>query len=183
MRVVFLDRDGVINEFPGFGAYVTKWSEFRFLPGALEAIGLLTRAGYELHIISNQGCVSRGLISWEGLQEMTGLMLRRVVESGGAIAGVHYCPHRTEDACTCKKPHPELLWRALGPARKDLMPSALFVGDSREDIQAARSAGCASVLVLSGRTRREDVGSLGIVPDRIEPDLLEVARWLTRAVS
>lgn len=183
MRVVFLDRDGVINEFPGFGAYVTKWSEFRFLPGALDAIALMTRAGYELHVISNQGCVSRGLISWEGLQDMTALMLQRVAGSGGSIAGVHYCPHRTEDACDCKKPSPQLLWRALGPARRDLMSSAVFVGDSREDIQAARSAGCGSVLVLSGRTRREDIEGLGVTPDRVEPDLLEVARWLTRAAS
>lgn len=183
MRVAFLDRDGVINAFPGYGAYVTRWEDFRFLPGSLEAIALLTRAGYELHVISNQGCVSRGMISWDGLQEMTARMLAEIGKVGGRIAGVHYCPHQTEDACSCKKPQPELLWRALGPERRHLMPSTVFVGDSREDIQAARNAGCASVLVLSGRTRREDVDALGISPDRIEPDLMEVARWLTRAAS
>lgn len=183
MRVAFLDRDGVINAFPGFGAYVTRWEDFNFLPGAIEAIGLLTQAGYEIHVISNQGCVSRGLLSWAQLQEMTARMLDRVSASGGRIWGVHYCPHQTSDACACKKPQPQLLWRALGPERKSLMATAVFIGDSREDIQAARSAGCASVLVLSGRTRSEDIDALDPRPDHVKSDLLEAARWLIKSAS
>ncbi|MCG3175940.1 MAG: Histidine biosynthesis bifunctional protein HisB [Candidatus Omnitrophica bacterium] len=183
MPVAFLDRDGVINAFPGPGAYVTRWEEFRFLPRSKEAIALLTRGGYEVHVISNQGCVSRGLITWEGLQGLTRLMLEDIEAAGGRIAGVRYCPHRTEDVCECKKPSDRMLWDALGPQRRGEMSSAVFIGDSREDLLAARSAGCSAWLALSGRTGRADIEALGVVPDRICADLWEAAGWLVQRGS
>ena len=70
-KIIFLDRDGVINRFPGMGNYVTRQSEFHFIPGSLEAVSLLTQAGFEVNVVSNQGCVSRGLLSVAKLGRIT----------------------------------------------------------------------------------------------------------------
>ena len=103
-KIIFLDRDGVINKFPGMGHYVTSLKSFRFLPNVKKAIALLTKNNYEIYVISNQGCVSRGLITVEGLDKITARMLRSVQAAGGAIKKVFYCIHQTSDRCECKKP-------------------------------------------------------------------------------
>ena len=99
--IIFLDRDGVLNRFPGKGRYVTRWSPFSFLPGAKKAVRLLSDAGHELVVISNQGGVSRGLLTKKDLQGITDRMLGAVERSGGKIHKVFYCIHQTSDACNC----------------------------------------------------------------------------------
>lgn len=177
MTIVFLDRDGVINQFPGHGEYVTCWENFRFLPSAKEAIALLTSEGFELNVVSNQGGVSRGLMTLEDLHEMTGKMLKEVELSGGKIRGVYYCIHQTSDQCQCKKPKTALFHDAVR-GRDILFESAYFIGDSEEDMQAGEKLGCRKILVLSGRTRPGDVGVFYSKPDFIKSDLMEAARWI-----
>ena len=109
MRLVFLDRDGVINRFPGKGCYVTADEGLRLLPNALRGIRLLTEAGFRLDVISNQGCVSRGLITRGHLDLLTQKMLRQIRDAGGRIRRVFYCVHQTSDDCRCKKPKTLLL--------------------------------------------------------------------------
>lgn len=181
-RFVFLDRDGVLVRFPGKGKYVTRFSQLRLVPRAAEAVALLTRAGYELHVVSNQGCVSRGMISRAKLDELTRRMLRLIRASGGRIRKVHYCPHQSADGCDCKKPKTRLFERAVRGRRVDRRRT-FVVGDSAEDILAGRKLGCRTVLVLSGRNKRRDVRSLPAKPDFVKKDLWETARWLTRKRS
>ena len=182
-KIIFVDRDGVINEFPGLGFYVTRWEDFRFLPGALEAIALLTRAGYATLVLSNQGCVAKGLLSESALQEMTGRMLRLVEAEGGRIDGVYYCRHETSDNCECKKPNTGLFKQAAEDRPIDF-GSAFFIGDTAEDVEAGKRIGCKTILVLSGKTHGTgEAARFTVKPDAIKKDLLEAAQWVIKNAS
>ncbi|MGH7198652.1 MAG: D-glycero-alpha-D-manno-heptose-1,7-bisphosphate 7-phosphatase [Candidatus Omnitrophota bacterium] len=177
-KILFLDRDGVINRFPGMGFYVTRQKDFHFLPNALRALGFLTRAGYELNVISNQGCVARKLITRAGLDRLTQRM-KRIVEKKGGRLRVFYCTHQQSDDCACKKPKTKLFKKAIRGRKIDLR-AAYFIGDSEEDVMAGKGLGCKTVLVLSGRNKRRDVGKFSVKPDFIKKDLWEAARWIIR---
>ena len=179
MRLVFLDRDGVIVRFPGVGRYVTAARQMRLIPAALKGIRLLTEAGVRLHIISNQGCVSHGLITRRQLREFTALMMRRIRKAGGKIRGIHYCPHRSADRCLCKKPKTLLMKQATRGLRLK-KKEVYFIGDSDVDVQAGRRFGCRTILVLSGRTKKNGVRHLPAKPDLVKKDLYEAARWILR---
>ncbi len=161
---VFLDRDGVINENVD-GDYVRSWEAFHFLPGALEAIARLTRAGMPIVVVSNQQGVGKDLMSAAEVEAIHARMVAEIGEAGGEIAAVRYCPHLAADECECRKPKPGLLTNAAGELGLDLARS-VFVGDAASDVAAARSAGCRPMLVLTGHGRAaraalETDGSLG----------------------
>ena len=182
MSLVFLDRDGVINRFPGKGVYVTRPSQFKIFPRALDGIKRLTDAGRELVVVSNQGCVSRGLLTKKTLDRMTRQMLQTIRRSGGRIRKVYYCVHQTSDRCKCKKPKTLLLKKALRGRRLD--PAKIFfIGDSEEDLAAAKNFGCRSILVLSGRLKKRDIPGLSTKPDAVKKDLREAAEWLLKQKS
>jgi D-glycero-D-manno-heptose 1,7-bisphosphate phosphatase len=151
-RTVFIDRDGVINE--NRSDHVKCWSEFRFLPGAAEAIARLTEAGMRVFVVSNQAIVNRGMVSSATIDEVNGAMMREIGRRGGRIEAVAYCPHRPDEQCLCRKPQPGLL---LGLARRfglDLHESAI-VGDALTDLEAGRAVGSRAILVLTGRGREQ----------------------------
>ena len=182
MRLVFLDRDGVINHFPGKGLYLVEEHKFHFIPGALTAIRLLTRAGFRLVVVSNQGCVSRGMITRASLMRMTKRMLKKVKASGGKIHKVYYCLHQKADGCACKKPKTLLFEKAM-KGLKLKRKEVYFVGDSEEDIMAGHTIGCQTVLVLSGRSKKKDTHAFPKKPHFIKKDLLEAARWILKKKS
>ncbi len=182
MPFVFLDRDGVLVRFPGKGKYVTRLSQLKPIRRSAEAVALLTKAGFEIVVISNQGCVSRGMITLARLDGFTKRMLAWIKKAGGRIRKVYYCPHQSSDGCRCKKPKTLLMEKAVkdrGVKRRE----AVFVGDSAEDVEAANKFGCKSVLVLSGRNKKKDVRFLPLKPDFVKKDLWETAQWLTRKRS
>ena len=181
-KIIFLDRDGVINYFPGMGAYVTRLNEFCFIPGAIEAIRLLTGAGFEVNVVSNQGCVSRGLISLKTLRRLTVKMMTRIHEAGGQLNGIFYCVHQQSDKCRCKKPNVVLFKKALR-RRQIQLSEVFFIGDSKEDIEAARNLKCRPLLVLSGRTKRKDLRIFEPKPDIVKKNLLEAVRWILQKKS
>ena len=182
MRLVFLDRDGVINHFPGKGVYVVREDKFRFLPGALRAIKLLSDHGFRLVIVSNQGCVSRGLISRASLRRMTQNMLKKIKAAGGRLHKVYYCMHQKADACQCKKPKTLLFEKAM-KGLKLKRKEVYFVGDSAEDVQAGHAIGCQTILVLSGRSKKKDARVFAKKPHFIKKDLLEAAHWILKKKS
>ena len=182
MKIVFLDRDGVINRFPGKGMYVTRVEDFHFLPQTLDAVKRLTEAGCEIHVVSNQGCVSRGLIADEVLMEMTQKMTDQIKRHGGHIQKIHYCKHQTSDNCECRKPKIKLFRDVLHGRNIDLR-EVYFVGDSAEDMKAGKDLGCRTVLVLSGRNAAEDVAGLPDQPEIVLKDLGEAAEWILQKRS
>jgi histidinol-phosphate phosphatase family protein len=173
MKVVFLDRDGVINQYPGDTKYVAAWSEFYFLPGVKEALLRLTQAGYKIFIVSNQAGVAKGIYSKKTLDEITRKMLKQLGESGVKICSIYYCIHRNEDNCSCRKPKAGLLEKALQEhaISRDVLSSAFFVGDSTRDIQAGKSAGCKAILVFSGKERPGNQAGWSVQPDFTAKDL------------
>lgn len=169
MKIIFLDRDGVINRDPGFGGYVISWQEFEFLPGSLEALKKLNQARYEVIVISNQAGVAKGLYTLKDLDVMTKNMLKEVEKAGGKIRSVNYCIHQDEDDCNCRKPKTGLLVQAVKGLNIDFA-GTFFVGDNRRDVLAAKAVGAKSIFVLSGNTELEE---LDVQPDFVAKDLLE----------
>lgn len=141
---LFIDRDGVINvKRPG--DYVLNWSQFVFVPGIRAALKELFSLGLPMIIISNQAAVGKGLLSIAVLEEITASLHRSLLADGTALSAAYYCPHKADEDCVCRKPKPGLLFKAAEDFNIDLRRS-IFIGDSDIDMQAARAAGCASVL-------------------------------------
>ena len=177
MKVVFLDRDGVINEYPGDRNYVTCWEEFRFIPRSIEAIKLLKECNCRMFVVSNQAGVSKGLYSKRDLDYITDNMLKVIRRRGADLDGVYYCIHRDEDNCECRKPKPGLLKKVFGMlGGKPRM--CFFIGDSFADMKAARAAGCKAVLVLSGKEKLANRRNWEFEPDYVFGDILEAARFI-----
>src|SRR5271168_5259751 len=111
-RAVFLDRDGVINQPPPEGEYVTRWEDFHVLPGVVEGIALLNRAGFAVIVVTNQRCVAKGLMTVADLEKMHGRMTDVLARAGATIDETFYCPHELNPPCGCRKPAPGMLLRA-----------------------------------------------------------------------
>ena len=181
MRVVFLDRDGVINKYPGDKAYVTSLRKFKFLPGAKKAIVQLSKAGFKIFVASNQAGVGRGVYSQRTLDQITAYMNEEVEKAGGHFDKVYYCTHRKDAGCSCRKPRPGMLKRAAREFKFSLK-DACFVGDTIRDIHTAKNAGCKSILVLSGKEKLKYKKDWEIQPDRVCKDLMEVAKIGTATI-
>ena len=178
-KVIFLDRDGVINR--GFDSgYVDDWKKFTFLPRSLAALRRLRKAGYKVIVISNQAGVSKGIYSLKTLRAITRRMRKAVEERGGRLDAVYYCPHQRQNRCSCRKPKVGLFRRAKKRFGIRLKNS-FFVGDSRVDVEAGKAIGCRTVLVLSGRNRRRP--RWDIKPNTVRKDLWEAVNWILKQAS
>ncbi|MFC1804534.1 D-glycero-beta-D-manno-heptose 1,7-bisphosphate 7-phosphatase [Candidatus Omnitrophota bacterium] len=179
MKAVLLDRDGVINKYPGDTKYVTSWEEFVFLPGAKDAIAEMHRNKIKVIVASNQAGVSKGLYTQETLDTITRKMSAEVESAGGAIDAVYYCTHRNEDHCSCRKPKPGLLITAAKEHAFDLAET-FFVGDTIRDVKTARAAGCKSVLVLSGKEKEENKKDWQEKPDLVFNNLDQAVKHILK---
>ncbi len=150
---------------------MTSWDQFEFLPGALEAIRILTDAGLPVAVITNQRGIARGRMTEEDLADIHRRMVDELEAAGGGIDAIYHCPHE-EGTCDCRKPEVGMLLRASADLNVDLQRAAL-VGDGAGDMEAARRAGCTSVLVAP-RGAEE-----GPAADLVVPSLREAARALT----
>lgn len=142
-RAILLDRDGVINERIG-GSYVTRWAEFKFVRGIVDAISKISRLGLPVILVSNQAGVGKGLMTEVSLEEITWHLEDAFASQGARIDAVYYCPHRPEEGCTCRKPAPGLLLQAAADFHLDLQRS-IFIGDTASDLAAADAVGCAFI--------------------------------------
>lgn len=180
MKIIFIDRDGVINKDPGGWTkhnYVTRWKDFHFISGSKKAVRMLTDAGYEIMIISNQAGINRSFFTREQLKKINDNMLKEISGSGGKIRSVHYCPHAASEDCLCRKPKTGLFKKAAGDLDVDFKKT-FFVGDGSMDVEAGKRAGCRTILVLSGKSKPEAVKGWDHKPDFIKKDLLEAVRWI-----
>lgn len=151
-RALFLDRDGVIIE--NQPNYVRSWQEVIFLPGALDALAMVSKTSdVKIVLVSNQAVIGRGYIDLKECLRINDQIISVITSSGGRIDGSFICPHAPEDNCDCRKPKPGLLLRASRELGLDLCNS-MMVGDGLTDLQAGFAAGVGrNVLVLSGRGR------------------------------
>ncbi|MGE3920120.1 MAG: D-glycero-beta-D-manno-heptose 1,7-bisphosphate 7-phosphatase [Gammaproteobacteria bacterium] len=147
MKLIILDRDGVINHESK--EYIKTPEEWIPLPGSLEALAQLTKMQYNIAIATNQSGLGRGLFSQQMLNLIHQKLLTTVQEQGGNISAIFYCPHTPEDQCDCRKPKPGLLYQIADHFSISLT-DVLFIGDSKRDIEAAQAAGCKPILVKTG---------------------------------
>ncbi len=148
MKLVILDRDGVINHDSDH--YIKSPEEWTPLPGSLNAIALLNQNGWRVAVATNQSGISRGLFDVHALNAMHDKMHKALAAVGGRVDAVFFCPHLPEDGCDCRKPKPGLLMRIAERFGVPLADSPM-VGDSHRDLEAGAAAGCPPILVKTGK--------------------------------
>ncbi|MBI4596905.1 MAG: HAD-IIIA family hydrolase [Candidatus Omnitrophica bacterium] len=156
---VILDRDGVLNARPPQGEYVTSWAQWRWLPGAREALRLLHDAGYQVIVISNQAGIARGAMRAEDVETIHRRMREEAAVAGGSIDAIYYCPHHWDDGCACRKPKPGMFFSAQREFHLDLSRTR-FYGDDERDGQAAKAAGCPFTMISASSTLLDAVRQL-----------------------
>jgi D-glycero-D-manno-heptose 1,7-bisphosphate phosphatase len=147
MQLVILDRDGVINE--DSAGYIKSPEEWIPIPGSLEAIARLHRAGWHIVVATNQSGIARNLFDSDALVQIHDKMRRCVADAGGIIDAIFFCPHGPHDNCNCRKPKPGLFLDIARRLRISLhgVPA---IGDSLRDLQAAKAAGARPIQVRTG---------------------------------
>ncbi len=162
MKLVILDRDGVINQ--DSANFIKNPNEWIPIPGSLEAIALLNQSGYRVAIATNQSGVSRGLFDMATLNSIHDKMHRELAAIGGRIDAVFYCPHAADDQCDCRKPKTGMI-KEIAKRFSVELNKVFAVGDALRDVQAFSSAGCKTILVRTGKG--EETLSGGGLPDRV----------------
>jgi len=148
MKLIILDRDGVIN-FDS-AQYIKSPAEWRPIPGSLEAIARLNQAGYKVVVATNQSGVGRGLFDMDTLNAIHVKMHKALADVGGRIDAIFYCPHAADSGCECRKPKPGMFRRIAACFNVDLR-GVPTVGDSLRDLLAGAAAGCLPFLVRTGK--------------------------------
>jgi D-glycero-D-manno-heptose 1,7-bisphosphate phosphatase len=144
-RVIFLDRDGVINVDHG---YVSKKENFEFCEGVFDALRDFSDKGYSLVIVTNQSGIARGYYSEEDFQKLTEWMLNELLSNSITIDSLYYCPHHPEDKCDCRKPNIGMIKKACEDFDIDLEKSWM-IGDKSSDIELAKNANIANSILVS----------------------------------
>jgi D-glycero-D-manno-heptose 1,7-bisphosphate phosphatase len=173
MKLVILDRDGVINV--DSDQFIKSPQEWKPILGSLEGIAGLNHAGYRVVVASNQSGIGRGLFDMAALNAINDKMYKALGQVGGRIDALFYCPHPAEANCACRKPKPGMLEDIARRFNAGLagVPS---IGDSLRDAQAAAAAGAQPMLVLTGKgTKTHAAGGL---PEgtRVYQNLAEAVR-------
>jgi D-glycero-D-manno-heptose 1,7-bisphosphate phosphatase len=177
MKLVILDRDGVINH--DSPSYIKSPDEWKPIARSLDAIAQLTQADYRVVVATNQSGVGRGLFDMATLNAIHDKMHRAVGQAGGRIDAVFYCPHPMEANCGCRKPKPGLL-EDISRRFNTSLQDVPCIGDQLRDLQAAAAIGAQPILVLTGKgakTQREG----GLPPNtRVYADLADAVKPLVR---
>lgn len=151
MKLIILDRDGVINH--DSDQFIKSPDEWKPLPGSLEAIARLTQAGYRIVVATNQSGVGRGLFDMPTLNAIHEKMHKACAQVGGRIDAVFFCPHAADSDCECRKPKSGMIREIAERYAMDLkgVPS---VGDSLRDLEASSRLGAQPILVLTGKGQK-----------------------------
>ena len=147
MKLVILDRDGVINE--NSDNYIKTPEEWQPIPGSLKAIAKLHQAGWQIVVASNQSAIGRNLIDLEALSQIHHKMNTALGELGARIDGVFFCPHAPDAGCRCRKPKPGLL-KDISKRLGVNLTGVPVIGDSKKDLDAAKAVKAQPMLVLTG---------------------------------
>ncbi|MEJ5210708.1 MAG: D-glycero-beta-D-manno-heptose 1,7-bisphosphate 7-phosphatase [Burkholderiales bacterium] len=180
MKLVILDRDGVINfDSPQF---IKSPEEWKPIPGSLEAIARLNQAGWRVVVATNQSGIGRGLFDMATLNAIHEKMLRALAQVGGRIDALFFCPHAAELNCPCRKPRPGL-FEEIGRRFNVDLAGVPAIGDAQRDLEAAAAVGARPILVLTGKGQR--TRETGVLPPGTEifENLAEAVRHLLKPAS
>lgn len=148
MKLVILDRDGVINL--DSATFIKNPNEWIPIPGSLEAIALLSQHGYRVAVATNQSGIARGYFDMATLNAIHDKMHKALAQVGGRIDAVFYCPHSADDDCDCRKPKTGMI-EDIGRRFNVELKKVPGVGDALRDLQAFSQAGCLPYLVRTGK--------------------------------
>ena len=180
MKLVILDRDGVINH--DSEQFIKSPDEWKPIRGSLEAIARLTQWGYRVIVATNQSCVGRGFFDMDTLNAIHDKMTKAVNQVGGRIDAVFFCTHTNADDCACRKPRPGMLVD-IGERYNAPLVGVPVVGDAMRDMQAALAVGAQPMLVLTGKGSTTAADPQLPVAIAQFADLAAVAAHLTREVA
>ena len=151
MKLVILDRDGVINL--DSDQYIKSPEEWKPIPGSLEAIALLNQAGFRVVVCTNQSGIGRGLFEMDTLNAIHDKMIRALAQIGGHVDAIFFCPHTAADECECRKPKGGM-FREIEARFNVSLVDVPAIGDSLRDLQAAATVGAKPILVLTGKGKK-----------------------------
>ncbi|ASJ23573.1 D-glycero-beta-D-manno-heptose 1,7-bisphosphate 7-phosphatase [Laribacter hongkongensis] len=175
MKIVILDRDGVINH--DRDDFVKNSLEWVPLPKAAEAIALFSQAGWRVVVATNQSGIGRGLFDMHALNAMHEKMHHLISKAGGRIDAVFFCPHKPEAGCSCRKPAPGMVLEVA--ERFSVKPESLWlVGDSLRDLEAVAAVGGRAILVRTGKGRKTEAAGNLPAGTPVFDDLHAAAEWL-----
>jgi D-glycero-D-manno-heptose 1,7-bisphosphate phosphatase len=157
VRYVFLDRDGVLNRKLPEGDYVSDWAQFEWLPGAVEAIARMNRAGLTVIVVSNQRGIALGRLSLDQLERIHVQMRNHLARHGAHLDAIYYCPHDRGE-CHCRKPDIGLFEQATKDFPEINADNSAVIGDSLSDIQAGRRLGMRTIFI-QGEPDRQKAGA------------------------
>lgn len=177
MKLVILDRDGVINH--DSASHIKSPEEWKPIPGSLEAIARLNQAGYHAVLATNQSGVGRGLFEMATLNAIHDKMHRALGQVGGRVDAIFFCPHAQDAGCNCRKPKPGLL-EEIARRFNVTLEGVPSIGDSLRDLEASAAVGAQPILVLTGKG--EKTRSEGKLPagTRVFADLAEAVKAIIR---
>lgn len=180
MKLVILDRDGVINH--DSDQFIKSPEEWKPIPGSLEAIARLNQAGYRVVVASNQSGLGRGLFCMDTLNRIHAKMHKLVAMAGGRIDAIFLCPHPADAECLCRKPRAGLFREIAHRYHTDLT-GVPAIGDALRDLQAAAEVGARPILVRTGKGRRTLASAT--LPDGVDvyDDLEAVVRALVEQAA
>ncbi|MCK9260892.1 MAG: D-glycero-beta-D-manno-heptose 1,7-bisphosphate 7-phosphatase [Azoarcus sp.] len=176
MKLIILDRDGVINV--DSDQFIKSPDEWKPIPGSLEAIARLNQWGWRVVVASNQSGVGRGLFGMDTLNAINDKMVKSLAQVGGRLDAIFFCPHSADSTCECRKPKPGLLIQVGQRFNVDLK-GVPTVGDSLRDLQAGIAVGCTPYLVLTGKGTKTQEDPALPKGTLIYPDLAAVVADLT----
>jgi len=178
MKLIILDRDGVINH--DSDAFIKSPDEWVPIPGSLQAIARLNQAGYRVVVATNQSGIGRKLFDMATLNAIHQKMHAAAQQVGATIDAVFFCPHMADENCDCRKPKPGMLHEIS--RRYDVnLKGVHSIGDSLRDLQSGFVVGCIPHLVLTGKGRKTQEKG-GLPPGtQIHPDLASMVDHLLAA--
>jgi D-glycero-D-manno-heptose 1,7-bisphosphate phosphatase len=172
IKLVVLDRDGVINQ--DSREFVKTVDEWHPLPGSIDAIAALSKAGFAVAVATNQSGLARGLVDEAALSAMHQKLRDLVAAAGGCVNQIVYCPHGPDDGCDCRKPRPGLL-QQIGAHFEHDRAGVPVIGDSLRDLEAAQAIGARPILVRTGN----GIGA----SENLPPSLCEVEVYCDLAMA
>ena len=173
-RAVFIDRDGVLIHDMH---YLSDHRKIVFFKRSFEAIRMLKKAGFKIIVVTNQSGVGRGYFPLKTVTDIHRHMKQTLAKKSARIDGIYLCPHRPDQKCTCRKPKIGMMRKAQKDFKLDLKNS-FMIGDKRSDVIAGYNFGGTSILVLTGKGKKELKRFKIIKPNHISPNLYDAARWI-----
>jgi len=184
--VVFLDRDGTLNEEIG---YIHDISMLNLINGAAESVQKLNAANVAAVLVSNQTGAARGFYGVEHIQKLNERLIKLLEDKGAHLDALYYCPHletgrvpELSIKCNCRKPEPGLVQRAFEENPDLDRRRSYVVGDKASDVELAKNCGAKGILVKTGYGQAVSDGRYQwkVEPDYLAHNISDAVNWILK---